>query len=386
MRASPIMRIAFYAPLKAPTHPVPSGDRRLARLLMTALEHAGNDVTLASTFRSFDGSGNAERQQRLRRVGKHLAERLVRGFRALPAARRPDVWFTYHVYHKAPDLLGPVVSAALGVPYVIAECSFAPKQEAGPWAIGFEAAREAIMRADAVIALNTADVPAIKMLRGDAPALVKPFLDAAPYAQVANRETTRQETASIYRLDVSLPWLLTVAMMRRGDKLASFELLAQSLDRIRDIGWQLVIAGDGEARAEVTRAFSSLGPECIRFTGRLDQESIIALSQVADIFVWPAVNEAFGMAMLEAQAAGLPVVAGKAGGVGGVVEHAETGLLVEAGDAAAFASATQSLLEDSNLRARMASAARRKTREQHDVASASRKLSEILEQACRTRR
>ena len=46
------MRIAFYAPLKAPTHPVPSGDRRMARLLMAALEAGGHHVTLASTLRS----------------------------------------------------------------------------------------------------------------------------------------------------------------------------------------------------------------------------------------------------------------------------------------------------------------------------------------------
>ena len=43
------MRIAFYAPLKAPTHAVPSGDRRMAGLIMTALETAGHAVDLAST-------------------------------------------------------------------------------------------------------------------------------------------------------------------------------------------------------------------------------------------------------------------------------------------------------------------------------------------------
>ncbi|MGI9302647.1 MAG: glycosyltransferase family 4 protein [Gammaproteobacteria bacterium] len=378
------MRIAFYSPLKPPTHPAPSGDRRLARLLMAAFEHADHEVLLASTFRSFDGSGNAERQQRLRRVGNHLAARLVRGFRALPAVRRPDVWFTYHIYHKAPDWLGPVVSAALDVPYVIAECSFAPKQQAGPWSSGHAAARHAILRADAVIALNTADVPAIKTLRGDEPALVSPFLDIAPYAQVANRETVRQELASRYALNTNSSWLLTVAMMRRGDKLASFRLLAQSLREIQHLDWQLIIAGDGEARADVMRAFSSFASDRVMFTGRLEQESIIRLAQTADIFVWPAFNEAFGMAMLEAQAAGLPVIAGNAGGVSGVVAHRTTGLLVEAGDARGFASATQSLLEDSSRRARMGAAARQKTREQHDVASASGKLSEILEQACCT--
>ena len=50
----------------------------------------------------------------------------------------------------------------------------------------------------------------------------------------------------------------------------------------------------------------------------------------ADLFVWPAINEAFGMALLEAQASALPVVAGASGGVGGIVASGETGLLVAA--------------------------------------------------------
>ena len=50
------MRIAFYAPLKAPTHAIASGDRRVARLLMDALRLAGHEVELVSDLRSFDGS------------------------------------------------------------------------------------------------------------------------------------------------------------------------------------------------------------------------------------------------------------------------------------------------------------------------------------------
>ena len=53
------MRVMFYAPLKPPTHPVPSGDRRIARLLMRAIEAAGHSVELATRFRSRDGSGDA---------------------------------------------------------------------------------------------------------------------------------------------------------------------------------------------------------------------------------------------------------------------------------------------------------------------------------------
>ena len=125
------MRIAFYAPLKPPTHGTPSGDRRVAGLLMDALERVAEHIELVSTFRSFDGDGDRARQEALRGQGEALAQRLVAGWRAAPAALRPDLWFTYHVYYKAPDWLGPAVSAALGIPYVIAEASYAEKRAGG---------------------------------------------------------------------------------------------------------------------------------------------------------------------------------------------------------------------------------------------------------------
>ncbi len=51
---------------------------------------------------------------------------------ARPPDRRPDAWLTYHVYHKAPDHLGPYVTRALGIPYLVAEASLAAKQANGP--------------------------------------------------------------------------------------------------------------------------------------------------------------------------------------------------------------------------------------------------------------
>ncbi|MGH7006445.1 MAG: glycosyltransferase family 4 protein, partial [Alphaproteobacteria bacterium] len=53
------MRIAFYAPMKPPSHPVPSGDRRIARLLLRALRKSGHEVRVVSTFRAYEGQGNA---------------------------------------------------------------------------------------------------------------------------------------------------------------------------------------------------------------------------------------------------------------------------------------------------------------------------------------
>ena len=63
------MRIAFYAPMKAPNHPSPSGDRRVAQLLWQALEAGGHEVTLASDFRAYDGAGDSAAQGALAQQG-----------------------------------------------------------------------------------------------------------------------------------------------------------------------------------------------------------------------------------------------------------------------------------------------------------------------------
>src|SRR5580692_5812505 len=150
------MRIAFYAPLKPPDHATPSGDRRIARLLLEALRLAGHEPFLASHLRSFDPIGRERRQKQLAAHARQAAERLIARWRARPGTA-PELWFTYHLYYKAPDWLGPAVSAALDIPYVVAEASFAAKRAGGPWDIGHRGVEAALRQADRVIGLNTAD-------------------------------------------------------------------------------------------------------------------------------------------------------------------------------------------------------------------------------------
>src|SRR5690348_8123687 len=114
------MRIAFYAPLKPADHPTPSGDRRMAQLFLDALRGAGHAPFVASRLRSYDRAGDRLRQARLARIGQAAAERLLWRWDREPHAA-PELWFTYHLYYKAPDHLGPRVSSALGIPYVVAE-------------------------------------------------------------------------------------------------------------------------------------------------------------------------------------------------------------------------------------------------------------------------
>ena len=125
-----LMRVAFYAPMKPPDHPVPSGDRRMARAFMALLRDLGHEVELASRFRSYDRDGDADAAGAAGAAWARGWRRAVCALSAAPA--RPDLWFTYHLYHKAPDWLGPVVSRALRIPYVVAEASLAGKQAGGP--------------------------------------------------------------------------------------------------------------------------------------------------------------------------------------------------------------------------------------------------------------
>ena len=96
----------------------------------------------------------------------------------------------------------------------------------------------------------------------------------------------------------------------------------------------------------------------------------------SDLMVWPAINEAFGMALLEAQAAGLPVLAGASGGVPAIVKDGRTGYLVAPGDANAFATALRRALK-SDLAA-MGIEARRRALARHSLDGASERLAAIL--------
>ncbi len=363
--------------MKPPDHPVPSGDRRMARLLMAALRHAGHRVDLTSRLRSRDGAGDPVRQARIARTGAATAERLLRRYRAQPVMDRPRAWMTYHLYYKAPDWLGPAVSAGLGIPYVVVEASLANKRAEGPWASGHQATVSALAHAAAVIAVNSADIDCLPD-----PTRVHtlaPFLDAALFrAAAAHRKPARTALAAHLGIAADQPWLLTVAMMRPGDKLTSYRQLATALAQVPHQDWQLVIVGDGPARPAVAEAFAWVAPKRIHFLGAWPGDRLPALYAASDVLVWPAHNEAYGMALLEAQAAGLPVLAGASGGIASIVRDGRTGVLTPPGDTTAFASALNDLLAAPARRQAMAEAALAKVAAEHDLDRAATRLHTIL--------
>ena len=106
------MNIGFYAPLKSPDSAIPSGDREVAKLLFSSLESQGHQVKLVSRFKSREPEGLEEKQKQLKLQGEHISKELIKMF-STKGNWCPDLWFTYHAFYKAPDLIGPNVSTAL---------------------------------------------------------------------------------------------------------------------------------------------------------------------------------------------------------------------------------------------------------------------------------
>lgn len=361
------MRVGFYAPLTPPDHPNPSGERLMARLLIQALAAAGHDVRIVSSLRSFSRDPAESVYRNLKSQALAEAERLVGAWSAA-SDWRPDCWFTYHPYYKAPDWVGPAVCARLGLPYVTAEASYAGKRDAGEWAIWQADVVAAVRGAAASICFTARDRAGLERLAPLAGPLVDlpPFIDPPP-APERSRRSSR-----------AAPRLAVVAMMRPGDKLASYLALSRTLQMLLDMPWRLAVIGDGPVRAEVLAAFSPIPPDRIDWMGEMEPESVPDVLSACDLYVWPGIGEAYGMAYLEAQAMGLPVVAQDTAGVAAVVAHGETGWLTPAGDLAAHAAAIRDLLSDGGLRDQMGLAASRFVREHRSIRMAAASLDQTL--------
>jgi glycogen(starch) synthase len=143
---------------------------------------------------------------------------------------------------------------------------------------------------------------------------------------------------------------------RKGFDLAlsAFATIASRVPTVR-----MVVAGDGPARAPLEKQAAELGlRDSVDFVGWVAPENVPALINTATIVVMPSRWEPFGLVALEAAQMARPIVATRVGGLTEVVEHGQTGLLVDNENPDALAKAMAELLEHPQVTTRMGETAR----------------------------
>ncbi len=178
---------------------------------------------------------------------------------------------------------------------------------------------------------------------------------------------------------------MTILAAGRLVEKKGFEYLLMAMKQMRCQA-KLIIAGNGDLRERLARAAAELAlNDRIYFAGRLRQPEMLALYRSASIFALPSIHDSGGNVdglpnvLLEAMSSGLAIVASRIGGVPQVVRDGDNGLMVDEKSPEQLASALDSLLTDSFLRNRLASAARRTIVENYTWHHYGRKLESIME-------
>lgn len=171
------------------------------------------------------------------------------------------------------------------------------------------------------------------------------------------------------RLEFGLtPESLGVGYAGRIDRVKRLDLLFQgfSLALARYPQARLVIAGEGQKRAQLEAFAAELGiSPAVIWTGfRQDIPRVLA---AMDVYVQPSANEGLSKSILEAMAAGRPVIATNVGGVQEVITNEETGLLISPGSSSAIGAAIVDLLDHPEKRLTLGRAARSHVIEQFGV-------------------
>jgi phosphatidyl-myo-inositol dimannoside synthase len=174
----------------------------------------------------------------------------------------------------------------------------------------------------------------------------------------------RAELRRRYRVgDAPLVVCVSRLVARKGQ-----DVLIRAMPLVRDRvpGARLLVVGDGPAAARLRRLVRAAGvDEHVVFAGAVPAADLPAHHAVGDVFAMPCRTrgggldvEGLGIVLLEAAAAGLPVVAGESGGAPETIQEGRTGHVVDGRDVAAVASAVASLLADPDRARAMGAAGR----------------------------
>lgn len=158
-----------------------------------------------------------------------------------------------------------------------------------------------------------------------------------------------------------------------------FEALSQLKARYPEV--KLTVVGDGGEREEIKAIAQSLSlANQIDFVGYKSQAEVREYLQASDVFVLPSFAEGVPVVLMEAMAAGVPVLTTQIAGVPELVTHGNSGWLVPPGNVASLTEGLASLMDDADLRNRFGKAGQEKVAAEFNVVLEAKKLADIFQQ------
>ena len=255
------MKILFYTPFKPLGHVHPSGDLHTAMGIYDYLEKQGHELIQASLLRCrwiywkpwLWPNIFSER----RRIYRQFADADI------------DLWFTYHSYYKAPDLLGTVISRKLKIPYVIFQGIYSSKRRRRlKTRIGFYLNKNSLCAADHIFSNKRVDLLNLKRLLPESEiTYVSPGLRPQDFCFDAYARTDLRTQWNVG----DDPVILSAAMFRPGVKSEGLAWVIRTCGELYRRGHHLwlIIAGDGKERAALQKLADDQ-PPADRMTGLQD--------------------------------------------------------------------------------------------------------------------
>ena len=166
----------------------------------------------------------------------------------------------------------------------------------------------------------------------------------------------------------------TVLVVARLHSQKGLQYLLQAATLVPDV--RFIVAGDGPARSELMRQAETLRlGDRFQFLG--EREDVPALLRAADVFVLPSLYEGLPVSVLEAMAAGTPVVATAVGGTDEAVVDGESGILVPPRDPEALANAIREMLSNAPLASKLVAGAKARVAASFSADTVARGVSEV---------
>ena len=328
-------------------------DRGYSVAVTTVSSH--EELTLA---RELDSVGIVRHDLAARR----LAEPAVL-IRYLALLRRESV-DVVHAHGQDAWILAGMARAVSRIPLVLTRHVLDEPTQTWRQGVRARCALAAARHCDALVAVSSATADRLSQVAGVPRSQIHVIRNGIQLERFDRPELAARRTEIRSALGVAnAPLVLVLAALREGKGqdvlIDALPILHQRMPRAR-----LVLAGSGGREQQLRRQAAPYGTAVLFLGARPDVPELLA---AADLVVLPSFSEALPTALIEAAAAGRPVVATCVGGIPDVVQHGRTGLLVPPGDAPALAKAMWDVLSAPDLAQTLGHAARRMAQERFSL-------------------